>query len=1525
MDDFALLEQKSVLTVVYDEILTMIKTALKVAILVVFLILPSPAILSAQENVSTTLTPEEQSRESDGTAPSTNAVSDFSRDNPIKIVYPVVMPPYTFQDEKGEPQGLAVDLLRLWSKKTGIPIQFTSAAWDEGLQMMREEQADVHASLYYTEQRDTYLDFATVVSSSAGSIFFHKNILGLNGPEDLRAYRVGAVRNSYHEQYVQEHLPEVSLVSYREFPEMLDAALKGDIRVFIEDVGATIYRLKERGLLDEFRYNPGRPLYRNNFWLAVREGDTKIDEALRQGMALINPEERAAIERKWLGQTTLRTQDTLAIAIYSDFAPYTFMNAEGQPVGLFVDIWRLWSEKTGRKIQFHSNSWNDSLNNLKTGGTDIHSGLFYSDARAQWIDYSQSFYETGSCFFYSSTQKTPYKQGVYAGGKIGVIKGSYHEEHLRVEHPDVDAISFVRMEQMMRAVLSGEISACLTEYSSATALINRLGLSGAFNAEEPMHFITKFYAGILKENTQLLTLVDEGFNSITSNELANIEQRWVPDPEKRYYKHPAQEVSLTEEERAWLKAHPEIRLGFVDSLEPQLIVNPDGTYSGIVPDLLVELNRRLGTVIKLEAYPVKELFEKAKINAIDGICNLHPEYAEKLEMLKTRGYFHNYPTIFARRDIAFNDVNDMFGKTVAIIDQLYFSEKIIKEYEDKVTIKKVKNALEGLQSLVSGEADLFIGLSYNSYLISKYQMYDLVVKHIYTDYSDRVVMATRSDWPMLAKILDKGLSSFSDTELNAIVNKWVQLPGQKQSLALTAEERAWLETHSDITLGYTDTFEPEVIVDPDGSLRGIQVDILDELNRRLGTSIRLSIDPVSDLIEKAQKKEIDGILSIHPDYADKLGLLKTRSYFTGYPAVFSLRNVPFNSPSDLAGKRVAIIDAVFFSEQIVEQYGDGVTLLKVKDALEGLQSVERGEADLFLGASLNAYLLTKYQLLDLRIQYVFYDDGINGVIGTRSDWPELSSILDKGLSNFSKKEIDTIVEKWIQLPSTKEVIELTAEEQAWLVKKHTVRVRVIDYPPFMIFGKGQPKGISVDYLKLISKRTGIKFEFVEETRPLADALEAVKNLEGPDLIQCRTHTAERESYVSFTRDYLASPRVIFTRTDGMFVSGIEDLKSKTVAVAKGTVAHAQLASQFPDIDLVPFDTDEQALKNLASGNVDAYIGNLTAGSYLILENGLSNLKVAAPTPLGDHVFSFGIRKDWPELNSIMDKAIDAITPEEVAALRAGYMSVKYEYGIKTIDVVKWILVVAGIGALALSAFAFWNRTLSRLVKERTSKLQEHQNRLKALASQLTIAEESERRRIAADLHDNVQQSLALARLQLAAARKSTSTDKLTATLDEISESMRQAVQNTRSLVYDLSSPSMNEIGISAAISEWLEEQIVKRHGLKTEFVDECGKVPLDDDVRAILFRSVRELLTNVVKHAQANKVTVSMKTIDTNLNIIIQDDGVGLDYAKESGKIGHFGLFSIRERMSDLGGSMEIVSEPGKGTKAILNAPLNIQ
>ena len=228
-------------------------------------------------------------------------------------------------------------------------------------------------------------------------------------------------------------------------------------------------------------------------------------------------------------------------------------------------------------------------------------------------------------------------------------------------------------------------------------------------------------------------------------------------------------------------------------------------------------------------------------------------------------------------------------------------------------------------------------------------------------------------------------------------------------------------------------------------------------------------------------------------------------------------------------------------------------------------------------------------------------------------------------------------------------------------------------------------------------------------------------------------------------------------------------------------------------------------------------------------------------------------------------------------------------------------------------------------KKKEHELERYQQRLKALTSQLTIAEENERRSIAADLHDHVGQSLALARMQIASVRKRVTEPGQTAVLDEISDTLHKTLHQTRELIYGLSPPQLNEIGLFAAIREWLEEQVEKRQGIQTECIDNGPELKLVQDLRAILFRCVCELLTNVVKHAQATRVKVDFNRVNDLLEIIISDNGCGFDAGATEQFLtpkGGFGLFSVRERMADFGGAAEISSEPGQGTQVILRVPV---
>ncbi len=228
-------------------------------------------------------------------------------------------------------------------------------------------------------------------------------------------------------------------------------------------------------------------------------------------------------------------------------------------------------------------------------------------------------------------------------------------------------------------------------------------------------------------------------------------------------------------------------------------------------------------------------------------------------------------------------------------------------------------------------------------------------------------------------------------------------------------------------------------------------------------------------------------------------------------------------------------------------------------------------------------------------------------------------------------------------------------------------------------------------------------------------------------------------------------------------------------------------------------------------------------------------------------------------------------------------------------------------------------------KQAEQKLLDYQAKLKSLASQLTLAEERERHHIATELHDQISQSLVISKIKLETLRKSASDKKLERELNEICDTLNQTIEDTRTLTFDVGSPILYELNFEMAVADWLTERVEKKHGIQTEFKDDGQPKPLDDDIRMLLFRDVRELLINVIKYAQAKKVSVRISKVGNQICISVEDDGVGFDpteAASRAAKEGAFGLFSIRQRLEELGGLLEIKSQPGHGCKATMTAPL---
>lgn len=261
------------------------------------------------------------------------------------------------------------------------------------------------------------------------------------------------------------------------------------------------------------------------------------------------------------------------------------------------------------------------------------------------------------------------------------------------------------------------------------------------------------------------------------------------------------------------------------------------------------------------------------------------------------------------------------------------------------------------------------------------------------------------------------------------------------------------------------------------------------------------------------------------------------------------------------------------------------------------------------------------------------------------------------------------------------------------------------------------------------------------------------------------------------------------------------------------------------------------------------------------------------------------------------------------------------------DLTRNVVAIRDSGNLALlgqneaqDEIGILHNEINRLIE----KLFSYQQRLRALSSQLLASEETERRRFASDLHDRIGQTLTIVKMRLDAlgATASSAIDREEAA--ELSGLLGQLIQEARTLTFELSPPMLYEIGLCAAL-EWLVDVYKEQHELTVHL--QCCEVPKDDNstLAVMAFQIVRELLLNVVKHSRSAEVAIEIVIRDSELLTTVSDKGIGMaaDFSLErvGTKKKGFGLFSVRERLNNFGGSMIIDSEPGQGTTITFTIP----
>ena len=276
-----------------------------------------------------------------------------------------------------------------------------------------------------------------------------------------------------------------------------------------------------------------------------------------------------------------------------------------------------------------------------------------------------------------------------------------------------------------------------------------------------------------------------------------------------------------------------------------------------------------------------------------------------------------------------------------------------------------------------------------------------------------------------------------------------------------------------------------------------------------------------------------------------------------------------------------------------------------------------------------------------------------------------------------------------------QTIPLSPQEKAWLRDHPVIRVaQDPGWPPIeFVDEQGKPSGMAADYLKLIEQRLGIKFHLVT-TPSWQEAYAKLKRWE-IDMTTSVTVTPERTKFWAFTKPYMKIPIAIFAQSDVTYLANMQALSGKKVAVVAGYAVNDWIPKDFPNIRLVKVSSARDGLYLLQQGEVFAFIDNMLVVSYYLAKLKVANVKIAGETPYSN-AQSMAVRKDWPILVGILQKALDSISQRERDEIYQKWLPLRYEHGFNY--TLLWQALA--VFFMILLGLLVWNRKLVREIKQR---------------------------------------------------------------------------------------------------------------------------------------------------------------------------------------------------------------------------------
>lgn len=461
-------------------------------------------------------------------------------------------------------------------------------------------------------------------------------------------------------------------------------------------------------------------------------------------------------------------------------------------------------------------------------------------------------------------------------------------------------------------------------------------------------------------------------------------------------------------------------------------------------------------------------------------------------------------------------------------------------------------------------------------------------------------------------------------------------------IKLSAQEENWIRNNPTIAIAVVDNYPPYDFRSKTNELIGFHSDIAKKINEKLGINIVLKAFRSWEKAYNAAKSgKVNGIFSLSwsKERADNYFNYTSPYHFTPYYLIVNKDDDKTITLEALSNQKIAIQRDTIFS-QIVKEKVSEASIVYVEDTKDTYISIQNGESVATISPNLDEVPIEKF---GLKMASEIYHESSNLHIGVNKQYPLVNSILDKGIKSVPLQELAALRNKWFKKDDS--IVKLTSKELAWL-QKHPEIILGADqnWQPFDFKDRfGKHAGFNADYLQLIREKLGIDINV--ELGQWGELQQKVKDKKIAGLVG-PSKTETREKYMVFTQPYFNLSQVILVRNNASSLASLDELNGKTLALKSGSSQKEYISKNYPKIKQKIYETYAQVVQAVSLGEVDAALSNIGAASYEMKRNFIANIKVGFSITDINSDLHFGIRKDWPELVSILQKGMDAITTEE---------------------------------------------------------------------------------------------------------------------------------------------------------------------------------------------------------------------------------------------------------------------------------------